>query len=386
MAQKSKKGEESGKNKKNGERNENRKSAENKKSWGNKNNGEDSSETTAQAQAIPPPSAVYATAIYARLSVENGGRQDGGGSLKDQIDVCRDYIAKCPGLELKEVYSDNGRTGTVFDRPAWNRLMGDAQSGKIQAIVVRDLSRFGRNYIETGNYLEKIFPALGVRFISVKENFDSMDCGGSLETFFVRLQTADMFPFHLKNLFNDFYARDISAKTGLILREKQERGQFIGTWAAYGYRKSEDGHCLVPDEKTARVVRDIFAWRAENLSFREIVRRLKGQDIPSPGRYRYREGLVRDERFASASWRPQTVKEIVENPVYLGHMVQGKQRKSLLYGQKRAAVPKEEWIIVKNTHKAIIDQDIFEKVQQINKKKCDKRLTNSNENEPKNDK
>ena len=118
----------------------------------------------------------YVTAIYARLSVENSGKQDEGASLQNQIDVCKEYVAGCPYLRLAEVYADNGKTGTVFDRPAWNRLMDDVRSGKVEAIVVRDLSRFGRDYIEVGNYLEKIFPALGTRFISVKENFDNPYC------------------------------------------------------------------------------------------------------------------------------------------------------------------------------------------------------------------
>ena len=130
----------------------------------------------------------YATAIYARLSVENSGKQDEGASLQNQIDVCKEYVAGCPYLRLSEVYADNGKTGTIFDRPAWNRLMDDVRSGKVEAIVVRDLSRFGRDYIEVGNYLEKIFPALGTRFISVKENFDNFTCGSSMESLSVSLQ------------------------------------------------------------------------------------------------------------------------------------------------------------------------------------------------------
>ena len=147
----------------------------------------------AQVQSTPvvevkKETSALSTAIYARLSVENSGKDDDGNSLQNQIDVCRDYLDGCPWLRLTEVYSDNGRTGTVFDRPAWNRLMDDVRSGKIQCIVVRDLSRFGRDYVETGNYLEKIFPALGTRFISVKENFDNFTASGSTETLSVSLQ------------------------------------------------------------------------------------------------------------------------------------------------------------------------------------------------------
>ena len=129
-------------------------------------------------------------------------KDDDGNSLQNQIAVCKDYLEGCPYLRLTEVYSDNGKTGTVFDRPAWNRLMEDVRTGKIQCIVVRDLSRFGRDYVETGNYLEKIFPALGTRFISVKEGFDSFTCGGSMESLSVSLQ----------NLVNAIYSRDISKR------------------------------------------------------------------------------------------------------------------------------------------------------------------------------
>ena len=145
----------------------------------------------AQAQPVAEvkkEAAALPTAIYARLSVENSGKDDDGNSLQNQIAVCEDYLDGCPYLRLTEVYSDNGRTGTVFDRPAWNRLMEDVRTGKIQCIVVRDLSRFGRDYVETGSYLEKIFPALGTRFISVKENFDNFTSGGSVESLSVSLQ------------------------------------------------------------------------------------------------------------------------------------------------------------------------------------------------------
>ncbi|MDE6588870.1 MAG: recombinase family protein, partial [Oscillospiraceae bacterium] len=164
------------------------------------------------AAEVKKEAAALATAIYARLSVENSGKDDDGNSLQNQIAVCKDYLDGCPHLRLMEVYSDNGKTGTVFDRPAWNRLMDDVRTGKIQCIVVRDLSRFGRDYVETGNYLETIFPALGTRFISIKENFDNFTCGGSMESLSVSLQ----------NLVNAIYSRDISKKVSTALRAQME--------------------------------------------------------------------------------------------------------------------------------------------------------------------
>lgn len=201
------------------------------------------------------------TAIYARLSVENSGKDDDGNSLQNQIDVCRDYLDGCPWLQLTEVYSDNGRTGTVFDRPAWNRLMDDVRSGKIQCIVVRDLSRFGRDYVETGNYLEKIFPALGTRFISVKENFDSFTASGSTETLSVSLQ----------NLVNAIYSRDISKKVSTALRAQMETGTFRNRNLPYGYLWNEDKTAYVVDEDAAAVVRQIFRWKLQEVSDRKSV-------------------------------------------------------------------------------------------------------------------
>lgn len=184
----------------------------------------------AQAQGKPvaevkKEAAALPTAIYARLSVENSGKDDDGSSLQNQIAVCKDYLERCPCLRLTEVYSDNGKTGTVFDRPAWNRLMEDVRTEKVQCIVVRDLSRFGRDYVETGNYLEKIFPALGTRFISVKEGFDSFTCGGSMESLSVSLQ----------NLMNAIYSRDISKKVSTALRAQMEAGTFRNRHVPYGY-------------------------------------------------------------------------------------------------------------------------------------------------------
>ena len=163
-----------------------------------------------------------------------------------------------------------------------------------------DLSRFGRNYIEAGEYLEKIFPFMGVRFIAVNDGYDSIDPAAS-----------DSLSMHLKNLVNDVYARDISQKICPVLQEKQERGEFIGNWAAYGYLKSaEDKHRLVVDEETAPVVRDIFQWRLIGMDYQEIAKRLTELGIPSPSRYRFEKGMVKSKRFAASVWTGQVIKNM----------------------------------------------------------------------------
>lgn len=299
---------------------------------------------------------IYQTALYVRLSVLDSGKKDSD-TAETQERLLRQFIEGKPNFSLFSVYLDNGESGVTFTRNGFERMMEDVRAGQVDCIIVKDLSRFGRNYIETGEYLEKIFPFLGVRFIAVNDGIDTADPA-----------SVDSLALHLKNLVNDVYARDISAKISSVLHGKQECGEFIGTWAAYGYQKStEDRHRLVIDEKTAPVVRNIFAWRVQGLSYQEIARRLTGQGVPSPSQYRYAQGVMKNKRFANVPWRIGTIKLITGNEVYLGHTVQGRKQESLAQGQKQKKLPKEEWCIVKNTHEAIVDQFTFDQVQQMNR-------------------
>ncbi len=298
---------------------------------------------------------IYRTALYVRLSVLDSGKKHSD-TVETQESLLRHFLEGKPCFSIFDVYVDNGETGVDFKRDEFERLMEDVRGGRVDCIIVKDLSRFGRNYIEAGEYLEKVFPFLGIRFIAVNDGYDSADPAA-----------ADGLSLHLKNLVNDVYARDISAKIGPALRGKQMRGEFIGAWAAYGYTKSkEDKHRIVVDPNAARVVRDIFAWRLEGSSYRQIARRLTEQGIPSPSQYRYRLGIVKDRKFAESLWQIETVKRLLASEVYLGHMVQGRKRESLFEGQKQRYLPREEWFIVRNTHEAIIDQKTFDEVQKLN--------------------
>lgn len=301
-----------------------------------------------------PKLRVYSTGAYVRLSVLDGPQCDSD-SIENQEALVRAYVESDPSLSLFSVYSDNGETGVDFERDDFERLLDDIRAGKVDCVIVKDLSRFGRNYIEAGEYLEKIFPFMGVRFIAVNDGYDSIDPAAS-----------DSLSMHLKNLVNDVYARDISQKICPVLQEKQERGEFIGNWAAYGYLKSaEDKHRLVVDEETAPVVRDIFQWRLIGMDYQEIAKRLTELGIPSPSRYRFEKGMVKSKRFAASVWTGQVIKNMVRSEVYLGHVVQGKTRKALWKGQKRTTQPREKWTVVKNTHEAIIDRQTFDEVQRM---------------------
>lgn len=307
-------------------------------------------------QETPKPR-VYHAGAYVRLSVLDGHQRDSD-SIENQELLVRSYIEKEPSLILVSVYSDNGETGVNFQRDDFKRLLDDIQSGKIDCVIVKDLSRFGRNYIEAGEYLEKIFPFLGVRFIAVNDGYDSLDPA-----------TSDVLSMHLKNLVNDVYARDISRKICPVMRAKQERGEYIGNWI-YGYVKSkEDKHCLVVDEETAPIVREIFKQRLSGKKYAQIARDLNQQKIPSPNRYRFEKGMVKDKRFAAAIWKGDVIKQILSNECYLGHMVQGKTQTALWNGMETAARSKDKWVIVNNTHEPIITQQAFDAVQRINEKR-----------------
>ena len=310
----------------------------------------------AQAQPVAEvkkKAAALPTAIYARLSVENSGKDDDGNSLQNQIAVCEDYLGGCPHLRLTEVYSDNGRTGTVFDRPAWNRLMDDVRTGKIQCIVVRDLSRFGRDYVETGSYLEKIFPALGTRFISVKENFDNFTCGNAMESLSVSLQ----------NLVNAMYSRDISKKVSTALRAQMETGKFRNRNLPYGYLWNGDKTAYVVDEEAAAVVRQIFEWKLREVSVYTIVERLKAGGIESPERHKRRAGSRNGGNIQGEGWCPSTIRGILQNRAYIGEMVCGKSETALYKGLKKHVTETDKWIVVPDAHPPIVSASDFEAVE-----------------------
>lgn len=306
------------------------------------------------AVALTPNLRVYQVGAYVRLSVLDGHRENSD-SIENQEALLRAYIANDPSLSLYCVYSDNGETGVNFERDDFERLLDDIRMGNVDCVIVKDLSRFGRNYIEAGEYLEKIFPFMGVRFIAVNDGYDSLDPS-----------TYDSMTINLKNLVNDVYARDISQKICPVLRGKQERGEFIGAWAAYGYLKDpEDKHRLIVDEETAPIVRDIFDWRLSGMSYQSIARELNSRGIPSPSRYRFEKGMVKDQRFANTIWKVAVIKSMLSNEVYLGHMVQGRKREALWEGQQQTILPKEQWLVVKNTHEPIIGQAAFDGVQKL---------------------
>ena len=309
-------------------------------------------------EPLVPQSKIYLAGGYIRLSVEDSGNP-GADTIHAQRELVLKYIESQTDMKFCDIYCDNGRTGTNFERPEFERLMSDIREGRIDCIVVKDLSRFGRNYLETGNYLERIFPFLNVRFVAINDNFDTLTAERDAEGYIVPL----------KNIFNGAYSRDISRKSGSALATKQRNGEFIGSWAPYGYQKSAvDNHKLEPNSETAPIVQMIFQWRASGVSYLQIARKLNEMGIPSPSRYHYQRGEVKAERYANAVWHVPVIKVILSSEVYLGHMVQGRSYNILSAGKRMCKRPKSEWVVVPNTHEPIIDEETFSIVKEIAEK------------------
>ena len=294
---------------------------------------------------------VFKTGLYVRLSIEDVRDRKDSDSIENQTYLLKQFVEERPFLQIYSIYTDNGEKGTNFDRPEFNRLMDDVKAGRVNCIVVKDLSRFGRDYLETGNYLEKIFPFLGVRFISINDNYDSFNPENSNEGLIISL----------KNLLNDVYTKDISKKIISTFRERQSKGEFLGAHVLYGYSRPDDGtYKLVVDEEAALVIRQIYQWKVEGLSDTTIARRLNDMGIPSPSKYKYLKGEWKNARYNNNIWQRQAIKAITENEVYLGHKIYGKIQASLYEGKRKSRVPRDEWTIIENDHEPIIDQETFD--------------------------
>ena len=312
-------------------------------------------------------SRIWRTALYVRLSVEDNGKD--ADSIKNQIALLESYVSGCPDLSKAELFVDNGYTGTNFHRPQFNRMMEAVQAGVIDCVVVKDLSRLGRNYIETSQFIEKICPFYGLRFIAVNDGFDT-----ATVTDTAQLSMA------LSNIVNDYYAKDISRKVTSALQTKMEQGDYIGNYAPHGYCKDPGNkNHLVIDPETAPVIRQIFQWRSEGISYMGINRRLNEAGTPSPGQYRLEHGIEtnNNRKGRPVLWNKHMVTEILKNIVYMGHLAQKKGSQCLYAGIPYHITSEDEWIVVEHTHEPIISAELFETVQKINRESAERSKANS---------
>ena len=304
----------------------------------------------------------YDTALYLRLSKEDGdvasGSKNESNSIANQKSLIMDYLQSRPEFRVVSIREDDGFSGTDFNRPAFQAMMEDVKKGVINCIIVKDLSRFGRNYIEVGRYLEKLFPMLGIRFIAVNDNYDSLEADTTHDI---------VVPF--KNLINDSYCRDLSVKIRSHLAIKRKNGEFIGAFACYGYLKDENNrNQLVVDTYAGQVVKDIFRMKINGMSQYRIADALNEQGILSPMEYKKYLGSHFESSFKvnpKAVWTAKAVTRILTNEVYTGVLVQGKQTTPNHKVKVRQEVDETDWIRVENAHESLIDRVLFDIVQNL---------------------
>lgn len=323
----------------------------------------------------------FYTAMYLRLSRDDKTVPDNGAVLDDgnpgevagksgefkvesnsigsQRNMIRSFVREQADMELYDIYVDDGFSGSNYDRPEFKRMMSDIEAGKVNCVVVKDLSRFGRDYIETGRYLERVFPALGVRFIALTDHYDSFSADWGERTIVLPV----------KNFINDSYCRDISVKVKSQLAAKRKAGECLVPFAVYGYLKStEEKNKLAVDDYAAGVVRKIFYWKIEGMSIAAIANRLNSLQILPPKEYKQSKGLNYNGGFQGSTgkgWSGVAVKRILTNETYLGHLLQGKTEKINYKVKKNVEKPREEWVRVENTHDAIVSASDFQIVQHL---------------------
>lgn len=288
--------------------------------------------------------------MYLRLSKEDGEKVESN-SISNQREIINSYVKRNQITMVKE-YVDDGYSGANFDRPNFKEMIKDAYDKKFDTIIVKDLSRFGRDYIEAGKFIQRIFPENGIRFISVNDNYDS--------------KSADMNDTHLilpiKNFINDSYCRDISNKVKSSQKIKREKGDFISAFAPYGYKKSDENkNKLVVDEQAAPNIKNIFDMKLLGYSSKAIADELNHLGVLTPRKYKESQGFKCNgfQNIKGGNWTAKAVNRIIENEVYIGNTLQGKSITLNYKNKKQIEKEKEEWIRVEDTHEAIISKEIF---------------------------
>lgn len=299
---------------------------------------------------------IYDADAYFRLSKDDGDKEESD-SIVNQKALIQEFLKSNPDIRIHEERVDDGYTGVNFERPAFQAMMESIKSGKINCVIVKDLSRFGRNYIEAGRYIEKIFPYLGVRFIAINDNIDTAKINNGSEDIII--------PF--KNLINDAYCRDISVKVRSHLDIKRKRGEYIGAFAPYGYKKSEeDKNKLVIDEKAAEIVRQIFQWKIDGMSGTRIADKLNRLGVLTPMEYKHNNGENYQcgfRRKANAKWEANGVNRILRSETYTGVLLQGKTVSPNYKVRKRFKKNEKDWIRCEESHEPIISKEQYEMVQ-----------------------
>ncbi len=306
---------------------------------------------------------LYDADLYVRLSKEDGdiitGSKFESDSISNQKGLLMQFLVSHPEIKLHAIREDDGYTGTNFNRPGFQLLLQDVIEKKINCVIVKDLSRLGRNYLKVGEYVQNIFPDNGIRFISVNDNYDSVSSTSPNDDIIISF----------KNLLNDAYSRDISIKIRSNLEVKRKRGEFTGPYTVFGYKKSENNrNVIVVDNYAAKVVKDIFAWKLDGMNQSAIAERLNSLGIPSPMEYKKVTGISYQTSFkinTRAIWCAQSVSRVLKNEIYTGTLIQGIRSRATYRSVRVIFKDCEDWIRKENNHEPIIDRLEFNRVQEI---------------------
>ena len=303
---------------------------------------------------------VWRAALYIRLSREDGDKKESC-SVTSQRAILKEYLKLHPDIEFYDFYVDDGWSGTSFDRPDFSRMMQDIYSGSVNCVIVKDLSRFGRNYTDAGYYLDNVFVRLRVRFIALNNGVDTASNSMNAATQCISVGVT--------NVINESVAATTSVNVRGTLNANREAGKFIGSFAAYGYMKDpEDRSKLIVDEEAAGVVKLIFEKFVSGESILGITKDLNEMGVPNPSMYKKLKGLKYKHpagKINDGLWPDSSVRRILKNEMYIGNMVQGKNTTISYKIKQCVAVPKEEWFVVEGTHEAIIDSETFAKAQAL---------------------
>ena len=328
--------------------------------------------TSKKRQAVVPvkKDKIYSVGIYARLSVDGTDRKNE--SIDNQLELCREFVRSHEDMEVFDCYSDLGKTGTNFQRDDFERLMADVRMRKVDCIVVKDLSRFGRNHLEMGNYLGKIFPFLGIRFIAVNDNFDNMD--GDPETLGVQL----------KNLVNELYAKDIAVKIRSSRVKQFERGSFSGCHPVYGYDVVKEGNrrVLVINEEAAVVVRELFDRFLRGECYVEMIEWLYSEKIHRPSDYRKYGHVHQMDGEELHNWHKATLNQILNNCAYIGWLICEQKDGERVTGRTSTKVLTGELKVRENNHEPIISEEVFQEVARQFEARSQKFSSGSSRNLP----
>ena len=319
--------------------------------------------------------AMLLAGVYARLSIEDEDDEEQN-SIGNQKKIALDYLKDKDDIAVTEYYVDNGYTGMNFSRPDFQRMMNDLRSGKINCVIVKDISRLGRHFVMTSEFVEKIFPMMGIRLICINDDYDSFDenCDSA----------SLLLPF--KMVMNDSYVKDISKKIRSSISAKMDSGEYLPSASSipYGYIRNPEQNTFDIDEEVAPVVVRIFEMRANGVALNAIAKTLNEEGIPCPGKLRYLRGITKAAKYENALWIHGTLRKILMDQVYIGNRVHGRVKRDKL-GMEKTRRSEEEWQVIENAHQPIISQELFDKVQEAMNEAASKRNAYKQQEAPETD-